>query len=86
MYRGNGRYVFRIAGGYIMAGSVRNGRYVEFPVRPVMPEQTWFTVRQDDNPKPSLCGFMQVYREQHWWLYFEGLLYDNLDLNKPCCR
>lgn len=79
-FRANGRFVFRIVAGQLMAGEMRSGQFVEHAIRPVMNDQTWFVVRQDSQDKPTVCGFFQVFREQRWWLIFEGQLFDNLPL------
>lgn len=80
MFRANGRYLFRLTAGSLLAGEMRNGHYVETILRSVMPEQTWFTVKQDSADKPTLCGFFQVFREQQWWVSFEGRWFDGLPL------
>lgn len=81
MFRSNGRYLFRIASGALMYGEYREGgRYVERMLRSTMPDQTWFTVHNDWNEVPSACGFFQVFRQQQWWVIFEGRIYDNLSL------
>lgn len=80
MFRVSEDRFFRIAAGSLMEGRMQYSKYVERPLRPALENQTWFAVRQDSREKPTVCGFMQVFREQHWFLYYEGRNYDGLAL------
>lgn len=80
MFRSNGRYLFRLAAGALMYGEWQGKDYVERTLRSASQDQTWFTVRQDNKDRPTACGFFQVERYEHWWLVFEGRLYDDLRL------
>lgn len=76
VFRCSNRYLFRIA-----AGTLRySDGHIERSLRPVMQNQTWFTVKPDGGEHPTVCGFFQIFREQKWWVLFGGLLYDNLPL------
>lgn len=79
IFRASNKFLFRIAGGSLMYGVLQNDNLIERQLRTISQEQTWFTVRQEETEdKPSVCGFFQVFREQFWWLIWEGNLYENL--------
>lgn len=80
MFRTSSSQLFRIAGGQLMAGEFKFGQYSERSIRPVSLGQTWFAVRDEAGARPTVCGFTQINSAQRWWLSWEGMLYDGLDM------
>lgn len=81
-FRASSRYLFRVVGGHLMYGELVKDQLVEHSLRPVMNNQTWFSVKPDDSAdKPTAFGFFQINSEQMFWLTWEGRNYDNLPLS-----
>lgn len=81
IFRSSNQYLFRITGGTLLYGEIVNNTLIERPLRSVMPNQTWFTVKQESMVnKPTAFGFFQVMSQQIFWLNWEGHQYDNLAL------
>ena len=81
IFRTSNQYLFRIAAGNLVYGELHNGMLAERILRNVMSNQTWFTVRQEAG-KPTAFGFLQVMRQQIFWLIWEGRQYDNLSVSQ----
>lgn len=62
-------YLYRIAGGVLMKGEIRNGELIERIVTQVIPEQTWFAVWPNSEPdKETLFGFSRSFQKYKWFL------------------
>lgn len=81
IYRTSQRHLFRIVGDSLMYGEVQNNLLLERTLRQVMADQTWFVVKQDATEKPTACGFFKIMSQQMFWLVWEGMIYDNLQIS-----
>lgn len=67
---------------YIQNGTLFMARFVAGalhaqPVRPVLEQQTWFTVApQFVHDQPVIVGFFQIYRQLSYWLICQGVTRD----------
>lgn len=81
IFRTKDRRLYTIQNGALLESFLDStDRQQSHAIRSIMPEQTWFTVRQDNDTFPTIAGFFQVFRQQQWWMLWEGQSYDNLGL------
>jgi H/ACA ribonucleoprotein complex subunit 3 len=62
-------YLYRIAGGMLMRGEIKNKELIERVIAQVMLDQTWFAV--SPNPefdKETVFGFSRIFQEHRWFL------------------
>ncbi len=83
IFRASQQYLFRIIGGNLMCGEIKNGQLIERVLRSVMNQHTWFTVQHEvSGEKPTACGFFQIMEKQLFWLVWQGSVYDNLAISE----
>ncbi len=72
------RSLYRLAGGYLLRGDVRDGHLVERSIMAIAEGQTWFTV---DPVSEQVFGYFRVFETQVYWLLRDENRYD-VDLPK----
>ncbi len=82
IFRASSRFIFRIVSDSLLYGEMVDGRFVEYTLRQVIDQLTWFNVKTDDfSDRPTAFGFFQMLEKQLYWLVWEGRIYDNLSLS-----
>ena len=60
------RYLYRLAGGMLMQGELKNGQMVERPLSAVLEDQTRFSAFQEGTGE-SIIGFSRVFKNYEWF-------------------
>lgn len=66
-------HLYRIAGTWIMRGSLQNGHFVEETIATAHRQQTWF---QASPTNDTIAGYHRIFAENRFFLWHNGSTYD----------